>query len=201
MDRLGIVNKTFIKLGQLPITDLNDKDKRTVSILSIYESVRDTEQAAYRWTFCTKRTILKPLEVKIPETGETVEVKPEFGHEATYLLPDDFLRLISIENSGGANYSIEGRKLLYFKSDSLKVIMLAKQIREEVFPPAFVEAFSTRLAIELCEALQQDPSRKQGLLQEYALNLTVARKTDAIQRAHMPVPQGDWLGNRYDFIG
>ena len=196
MDRLGIINKAFIKLGQLPIPDLNDKDKRTVSILAIYESVRDTEQTSYRWTFCTKRMILKPLELKDPITGAIIEVPPLFGYAYQYLLPESFLRLIRIIGSNGSDYEIESGKLLMNRYELLKVIALCKETRESRFPPAFVEAFATKLAIELCETLQQDPSRKSGLMQEYLMHLSTAKKTDAIQRATIDLPDCDWLDVR-----
>ncbi|MGN1057810.1 MAG: hypothetical protein ACI4Q7_00450, partial [Candidatus Avelusimicrobium sp.] len=49
------------------------------------------------------------------------------------------------------------------------------------WPPFFVEALATRLAIETCERLKQDPQRKSGLWQEYELNIGRAKRANAIQ--------------------
>ena len=199
MDRLGIVNKALLKLGQTPVANLEDTDNRVVSILAIYESVRDTEQTSYRWTFCTKRFILEPIKVKDAE-GNVIVVAPKFGYKYQYLLPKGFLRLISIYEHTQTGYSIEGQRLLTNLEGPLKIIALCIEEHECNFPPAFVEAFSTKLAIEVCKRIEQDVAEKAQLMQEYLMALSIAKKTDAIQRATEKPVEGPWVDVRFSEV-
>lgn len=200
MDKLGIINKALLKLGQSPISSLDDKDNKTVCALALYDSVRDVEQTSFRWTFCTKRFVLEPLTMKSPDGLEVVHVKPAFGYEYQYLLPKGFLRLISIAGTKQMGYTIEGNSLLINNEGPLHIIALCIEQCEQKFPPAFVEVFATKLAIELCKRLEQDVRTKADLKQDYDYALMVAKKTDAIQRAVIPVPDGPWIDNRFTDI-
>ena len=194
MNRLGIVNKAFLKLAGSPVEDLSDQDNRVKSILAIYDSVRNTEQTSYRWTFCTKRFLLEKVTEEIE--GETVDVAPAFGYKYTYNLPLNFLRLIHIYDHAQMGYTIEGTKLLTNYDGPLKIIALCIEEEEEKFPPAFVEVFALKLAIELCPRIQQDTAIKAELWKEYFQALSIAKKTDAIQRAVEYVPDGEWVNIR-----
>lgn len=196
MDKLGIINKAFLKLGQAPIDSLDNKDNKTVCALALYDSVRDVEQTSFRWTFCTKRFILEPLALTSPDGLETVIVKPAFGYKYQYLLPKGFLRLISIVGARQMGYSIEGNCLLIDNEGPLHIVALCVEQCENKFPPAFVEVFATKLAIELCKRLEQDNRTKMDLKQDYDYALMIAKKTDAIQRAVIPAPDGPWIEDR-----
>ena len=194
MNRLNIINKAFLKLSGSPVANLSDQDNRVVSILAIYDSVRNTEQTSYRWTFCTKRFLLEKVTEEVE--GETVDVVPAFEYKYTYNLPLKFLRLIHIYGHDQVDYVIEGTKLLTNYDGPLKIIALCVEEEEEKFPPAFVEVFAIKLAIELCPRIQQDTSIKAELWKEYFQALSIAKKTDAIQRAVEYVPDGEWVNIR-----
>ena len=200
MNRLEIINKAFLKLGQSPVPSLEDTDDRTQCALAIYESVRNTEQTSYRWSFCTKRFILNAMTVTDDDNNPVI-VKPAFGYTYQYLLPKGFLRLIEIHGHRQMDYAIEGDRLLTNLEGPLNIIALCLEENEHKFPPAFVEAFATRLAIELCTRIKQDSTSKAQLQQEYLYNLSMAKKTDAIQRATMSTPDGSWIDIRMSEIG
>ena len=197
MDRLDIINKALLKIGQTPVKDLSDQDNKLACALAIYDSVRNTEQASYRWTFCTKRFSLKPLAIHNDETGEYTIVKPAFGYAYQYILPKGFLRLIEIYGHRQMDYTIEDGKLLTNTDGPLNIIALCEEDVDRKLPPAFVEVFACKLAIELTRRIQQDSSLKAELRQEYYYALSVAKKTDAIQRATDRIPDGDWVDVRF----
>ena len=180
MDRLGIINKALIKLGQQPVKSLNDPDnKNKILILNeLYESVRDTIQSSYRWTFCTTRFLL------IRDTDNP----PAFGWNSFFPFPDDFLRLISIEENK-FNHEIENNGILCNAKEpendtevSIKIKYIKIVEDEKKFSPAFCNAFATQLAREGCTNITQNEKLANKLTSEFFENISTAKKVDAIQR-------------------
>lgn len=191
--RLEIINKVNIKLGQSTIPTLNENDSKTTAILSIYDSVRNAEQASYRWAFCTTRTRI------LAELDEDSAIKhPVFGNENMYKIPDNFLRAIKINNRHvfDKEYCIENDYILYPGGAYIDLIFLKIVSEEAKWPPVFTEAFSSKLAYELCSKIKKDIANSNRLQSEYLYEIARARKVDAIQRIPENIPDGPWITNR-----
>lgn len=183
-----IVNRALLKLGQETVIDLTEDNERARAANALYNSVRDTLLSTYRWNFATKRAIL-----------EACELTPAFGFKYQYDLPSDFLRLISLPDApdnARDNYAIEQQHILTDYESPLKIIYTARVTRANLFPPYFIEAFSCRLAYELCDRLKQDVSRKNVLMQEYEMTIREAKKSNAIQLANISLPTSDYINVR-----
>lgn len=183
-----IVNRALLKLGQETVIDLTEDNERARAANALYNSVRDTLLSTYRWNFATKRAIL-----------EACELTPAFGFKYQYDLPSDFLRLISLPDApdnARDNYAIEQQHILTDYESPLKIIYTARVTRANLFPPYFIEAFSCRLAYELCDRLKQDVSRKNVLMQEYEMAIREAKKSNAIQLANISLPTSDYINVR-----
>ena len=180
-----IVNRALLKLGQETVIDLTEDNERARAANALYASVRDTLLSTYRWNFATKRAIL-----------EACDLTPAFGFKYQYDLPSDFLRLISLPdapNNARDNYAIEQQHILTDYESPLKIIYTSRVTRANLFPPYFIEAFSCRLAYEMCDRLKQDITRKNALMQEYELAIREAKKSNAIQLANISLPTSEYI--------
>ena len=189
MDRLAIVNKALIKLGQNPVKSLNDLDKKTLIVNEIYEYTRDILQSSYRWTFCTTRFVLERDD----------ENPPAFGWNSFFPFPEDFLRLISIVGNR-FEYEIENNGILCNMSDpsepdtkaSIKIKYLKKVEEDEKFSPAFCDALATQIARESCVSVTQNDKLANKLASEFFEKISTAKKVDAIQRPPIRQNPSEW---------
>lgn len=170
---LEIANKALLKLGQREIVSFDAAEENARTVKALYGTVRDYTLSVYRWAFALKRAVL-PRD----------EACPAFGFKYQYTLPADFLRLETIYNKpypGFDAYSIEGNKILTDVAAPLQIIYLSREQDQKRWPPYFVEAFTCRLALALCERIKQDPQRKQVLMQELELVMQDAKRSNALQ--------------------
>lgn len=184
--QLEMANKALLKLGQTPITNLDEDTPTARAVKLAYGSVLDYELSIYHWVFAVKR-------VALPKDQD----KPAFGYNNAYSLPADFLRLVGLEDlppQARDAYALEGNKILTNLEPPLKLTYITRDIGALSLPPYFVEVFTTRLAYELCEILKQDPQRKNTLLQEYQLGIRNAKRANAIQMPVLALQPTPWEG-------
>lgn len=192
MTDTDIINRALMKLGQDGIASLSEDNERARAAAAVYDSVRDSELAAYRWCFAAKRAAIAEC-----------EEKPPFGFARQFALPDDFLRLIALPDApenAADDYAIEGLHLLTDYPSPLKMLYIARISSPQFFPPPFAEALACRLAAELCERLTQDSQRKQLLMAEYAQAISTAKRCSAIQMAAQRPPEGIFIEARRGLI-
>lgn len=180
---LEIANKALAKLGLRAVSSLEEAEESARVAKALYGTVRDYELSVYRWAFALKRAAL----------AKDAD-KPAFGFKNQYSLPADFLRLEEVDGLRGERdaYAVEGNKILTDLPAPLQIIYLSRELNTVKWPPYFVEAFSCRLAYEMCERLKQDPSRKTLLMQEYQLVIQAAKRSNAIQMAVMAAEPTPW---------
>ena len=143
----------------------------------------DFELSIYQWAFAVKRTAVAAL-----------AEKPPFGFAYQYALPPDFLRLVEIDHprmSRPDAYALEADRILTDIPAPLKLRYISRVLTTIKYPPYFVQAFTCRLAYELCERLKQDPARKHTLLSEYTFIIRDAKRANAIQLPVQALPLTD----------
>ena len=67
---------------------------------------------------------------------------------------------------------------------------------EGLFPPLFVQAFSTKLAHDSCERITQSTTKKDSLLRLFDLTLNQAYLADAIDGSSDTMEESNWLSSR-----
>lgn len=145
--KVEIVNLALNKLGQRPISSMDENTTAARSALLVYDSVRRQVLQSYSWAFAVRSEKLS-LKASVP-----------VDYRYAFQLPADFLRAISLRSNVQTNHSndtpderkqyvIRGRELL---SNSPAVVLeyVADVTDESLFDSRFIEAFVLKLASEL----------------------------------------------------
>lgn len=148
-----IANMALAKIGAKQIASGYTIDTDTtpdgLQAALIYDQTRDALLRSFVWRFATGRAML-----------QMDSVVPSFGWEAQFILPQDFLRMISVyigevESPSQIDetlYAIEGNRLL--ADEETFGIRYIKRIEDvTLFDPLFVQVLILQLALQLLSAL------------------------------------------------
>ena len=168
---IGICSNALLKIGAEGITSFEDGTAEAEIAYSLYPLLRDGLLSAYPWSFA-----------KAQKTLPRLANVPAADYQYAYLLPNDFLRVISA-GSGSRGRGIEYRILenrLHTDAPDVTISYIFRP-HESAFPAFFCEALIARLAAEFCLPLTESTSRAEllGKLAEDAI--AKARLTDAQQ--------------------
>lgn len=194
---VDIVNRALTKLGTDRIASLADPAKAARSASACYEFVRDAVISEHNWHFARDRA-------QLPALAE----KPAFEWQWQYQLPVDCLRVIQagpwpgLDNAGyisgnRAAWSIEGQKLMTNLAPPLNLVYIRRVPDPGMYPPVFIEALASRLAVEMCEELTGANSKRQLAWDEYGRAVQQAKHLNAIQLPPQPVADDGWLAAHY----
>ena len=168
---IDICSKALLKLGAESITSFSEGTAEAEISASLYPLAKDGLLSSYPWSFAV-------AQARLPRLAEN----PLADYGNAYLLPTDFLRVISAGsgNQGrGINYRIFENKL---HTDMPEVnLTYIRQVKESEFPPFFVEALVAKLSAEICIPLTENNQRAEALLRQSEEVIRKARLTDSQQ--------------------
>lgn len=167
LDETAVCNMALAHLGANQIVDL-DTDNTVVAIKCrlLYAATRDDLLRLYPWRFAICR-------VALTEDDST----PAFHWDKQFVLPDDCLRVLSID--GWHNeYAIEGR-LLLTNTDSVNLVYIQQITDPTQFDSMFVKVLTLALAVALVMPLTQDKTLLSMVTQECGQALAAAKLADA----------------------
>lgn len=180
----SIINRSLIKLGADLINDINEVNSKNARIAAnIYSQVRKEMLRAHPWNFAIRRRILASL-----------TTTPAFGFGYEYQLPSDCLRIIRLRYSD-IPYKVEQGKILCDES-TLPLIYIADITDTEQWDPLFAEAYSTKLAAEMCLAVTGSASFVTELNRLYEQQLRGARLVDGQEDTADEIIYGTWIDER-----
>lgn len=176
-----IINGALTKLGANPITALTDGSLESERVSYVYDFVLKDLQRSYPWKFLIKRDEL--LEDATP---------PKWGYSARYPMPADSIRLLDIRSTNvDTGYAVRNLKvdawdlesgfILCDVSDNIYIRYLKHEPVVENWDDSFMQVMMTALALELCEAFTQDPTKKQQLTAELSRRLLQAASNDSFE--------------------
>lgn len=188
-----IVNRALSKIGQTRIISLDAPGKAAGTAKSMFDFVRDAELSAHNWNFAKDR-------IMIPAAAD----KPAFGWAHQYVIPSDCLRVLlagpwpQAVMSGyigwdTSQYTIEGTHILTNFGPALSLQYIRRIVDTGMYPAAFVEAFASKLAIELSQDITGDDSTKQTLWAEYDKAIHTAKAVNAISLPPVMVQDDSWM--------
>jgi len=193
-----ICNRAGILLGcEALITNISDNSKPARTFNALWNTVRKEELCKHYWGFSLSRTQLAAL-----------SSVPSWGFGASYQLPSDYLKMVQVNDvyaSPGlvdyrqyddSPYAIEGQTISCDYSAPLKIRYVSDIQDSGLFPPAFVGAFSARLAYLACYTITQSNQRQDACMQEYNLALAEARRSGAVEKPPQGIPDDSWLLGR-----
>lgn len=179
-----ICNRALVALGQEPILTLDDSTKSSRMCVMHYESTRDTLLRSYPWSFAIVRASLAEE-----------QAKPAFGFTRQFKLPQDCLRLVSINVQDG-DYEIENARVL--TDEPLVEIRYVSRVNDpNIMDPMFIQVLVYDLAVQLCYPITGSDSLMKTMYQRSDLALTQARHANAIETSTPKVIEGNWIPVRY----
>jgi hypothetical protein len=156
-DKVTIVNRALSLLGAEPITALTDNTPEAQIASRMYDESRKSILSEAPWTFALKRDELN-------QTTDTVEW---YENQENYIfqLPSDIIRIWRI-NADSVNWRIE-QEYLICDSDEVGILYVFDQTDTTKYSSAFVDAFSDKLAADMCYAIINSNTEAKMLLEKY----------------------------------
>jgi hypothetical protein len=180
-----VCNLALDILKQEPIANISDPTSGVESICARwYDPTRKAVLREHTWNFAIQRKVL------------TRVATPAWGFSDSYNLPNDYIRILSVETLDGTpiqNYEIESGKLLM---DGNGASVRLRYIFDVTLVPKFDSLFMMVLAIELarvmCYAITGSNDalpRIENLLRDYKVEGTT---TDGQERPPTVISNSKW---------
>jgi len=180
---VSICNLALSRIGHDEITSLAENNPAAKACSREYEVCRDTLLRAHTWNFAVRRVQLAQL-----------TTKPVFEYAREYHLPDDCLRVVSVDCV--EPYRIEGRKLLT-DAATVKIEYVARITDPTQFDVLFVDTLAYLIAARIAPRLMDNASMVRELYQAYEAMLREARYTDSLEGTVRNIDAGYWVESRY----
>jgi len=181
---VDICNSALYKLGAARINSLSDDTKAAKICNDQYDRLRKEVLRSHPWNFAITWVTLA-LTVNNPIADE---------YSAEFLLPADVLRILETDITDNVGWevgnNVDGNKVIFCSSDSLKIKYIKDLTNTTRFAPDFEEALAFRMAADMAYALVQSQSVQQSMFQYYNLALARAMSFDA-QEKGQDVVQAD----------
>lgn len=186
--KVDIVNLALALIGGKPILSFDDLNSKEATLArSTYDALRDDCLEAHPWRFATKRADL----VK----SATV---PDFGYSSAWDVPNDCLRVLSIEGTGpgGLSWVREGDLVLCDIDAPCEARYIWRNEDVITYSPSFIKTFSQRLQAEWAEAITRN-STVQKTQFELADKARLTAGANSGQEGTPPVLGADhWIDRR-----
>lgn len=181
---IDVCNRALDKLGQNPITSLDDGSTAAGLCDRNWPLVRDEVLREHPWNFAVKR------KSTAPETST-----PAWGFTYQHPLPTDCLKLLEVKDLSSGEYQVEDNRVLA-DSDTLYIRYIQQVTDPNTYDSLFINAVAARLAFELSEKLTQSNTKREMLWQEYLSALASARSADAKENPPVLLQEDDWISVR-----
>lgn len=193
MSKIEIINRALLKLGEPPVSSLNDAAfGRSYDI--IYNDVKSLLLSTYPWRFAVKVEHL--TKIYEPDAHKNVPFK--------YPLPTDCLLVTKVFGTKKAVCTDVRFKAMtsYEIADNCIVTAIAKGIAVEyvrvidddaVFPPLFREAVAAKMAAELAMRLKHSLQLKQAFENEFLTLIRQAELNNEIVKDTEEMPDNSWV--------
>lgn len=183
---IELVNRSLALLGIDSVTSLSDNTKVASTANILYDDTRAAVFRNHPWNCLIKRASL-PKDV----------TPPAYGYTNRFVIPSDYLRLLSIEDTGtfSASYQIENGFILS-DNDTMNIRYVSLETDVTKYDTLLVDALCARLAADLAQPLLQSTSAMQEMFNMYELKLKEARFVDAQENAQDSLETDYWLDSR-----
>lgn len=190
-----ICNIALRRIGSERITDLvRDTSTSAEVARDLYDEARRDLLNRHNWNFAIKRAQL---------TASATD--PAFGWDYAYILPDDFVRLVSVhphdDDDAGVEYRLEFQasddRVLLCNSNQVYIRYVFDCEDVNVMSAAFRDTFAMRLARDFAGALAKSASMIEVIGREYLRSLSHAKSIDAVEDFPEKMAEGSWVTARY----
>jgi len=197
-DKTDIVNLAFLQLGEETISDISADSPRANEARAVYDQMLDEVTAAgpqKGWKFAQEAVEI--------DVNAVDPINTKYGYR--YKLPSDHLRTVDI-SVGGISLTDWIRKGQYILTNQESATIVLDYVKRNTitgeYPPYFITALYTKIAIQLGFKRVQKKAFANDLLREYTL--VVMPKAIALDEQEVYVQEfsNSWAdaGNRTSTI-
>jgi len=192
-----ICNMALAKLGQRPISSLDDTSNQTARYCkTFYEQSKTAVLREYPWSFASINRELASVEV--PEGYE------KWGFAFGY--PSDCLQARRLHDGIGNDYPYE--VIIYRDGGGVDIKIIVTNLEvaylnysfnvnnNNLFDSQFVESFVLYLAKELAFPITKRSSVEKAMYERYLLSVPKAQNADAEEQSSIVSPENTWLEDR-----
>lgn len=187
--QVEICNLALIRGGQNKIAAIDENSKAADLLNGIWDMIIDEVLRDHTWNFAVRRA-----QVDAEDTA------PDWGFALEYLLPDDCLRVLSIDDDPEISYRVEGVSIFTDEDTpiNLKYIGRFGSDEEDIayFDVKFVNALAWRLLQEIAFALTASLKLVQLASQAYMMALSEAKTVDSQEDSGQDAGCGVWTDAR-----
>jgi hypothetical protein len=190
MSKIEIVNRALMKLGEPPVSSLNDMQFGK-SYEIIYDDIKELLLSSYPWRFS--------LEIK-----RLAMMEEKYGNKYMYKLPLDCLLLVRVLGGSRTNemeicldsfqtYEVVNNTIVSL-TDKGVVVEYVKNIDDDMmFTALFREAMAAKIAAELSMRIKHSISIKQMLENEFLTLIRQAELNNEIIKDTELMPDSSWV--------
>lgn len=171
-----IVNAALLRIGAQTISSFEENSTRARKVKLSYPQARRNIIRLHNWDCATKRVTLS-----------ATTTAPSFGYSKTINLPNDFLKVKSVNQS---SYTLEGSTILC-DSQSIELIYLFDNQNVKTWDATLAEAVILKLAGELAQSLASNVSLSERLKGELERHVRRARAVDSQQTPSQSLDLGE----------
>lgn len=168
----SVANRALQRLGSPRITSLDADTSSATELREAWGPVRQAELRTYRWKFALRRMLLP-----------AAATAPAWGFARAFPLPPNCCRVLQVGRYRQAQpaYEIEAGAVLTDAEAPLPVLIVIDEENVGRWDPAFAEAFSARLAYELCERLTGNAGKRKLAWEDYQDTIRTAKRAGALE--------------------
>jgi len=176
---IEICNSALTDLGEEAIASLADNTKAARLCNQRWAAVRDAVLRAHPWNCATAL-----VELAASATP------PAWKYSASYPLPTDCLRVLSVACGGAAlsTWEVQAGHVICDETGPLSIAYIRRLDDPRLFDPLLCETLSARLAATLAYPLTASTALGQAFWSLYADKLREARGVDAREASPIPAP-------------
>jgi hypothetical protein len=179
---VSISNLALSYLGHNTISSMDQGTEAARKCQLMLQPAIDATLRAYNWNCAAERATLAL-------SGST----PTFGWDFKYVIPNDCLRVIRMDEISYA-FKVEGRFLL--TNESPANILYIKRILVGEMDPLLTQAIAARLAMDLAFPLTNSNSLQDAMAKLYAFKMEEAISIDAQEGTPDDIETTTWLNER-----
>lgn len=187
MTTVDIANQAIQLCGaDTVLVTLDDVNKEARLCRNTYDVARRAVLQRHPWKFSIQRVLW----------DQNTSIVPAFEYTAAYPVPDDYIRLVSINDTYNGPWVREGRYILINGSGQLRVRYVRDEQTVELFDPLFIDALIAELAARIVYPLTQSNDRLEAIVEAAKTALKHAKRADAIEQSVIGIEANTFVDSR-----
>lgn len=184
---IEICNVALVRIGADMITSFDDANKAGRLCRLLYRPTLEGMLRAHVWNFSIRRA-------ELAANTNT----PVFGYTYEHPLPDDFMRLVLVDEDYGHRLetNADGQRVMLSDSETEDIEYVSYVSDPNLMDAAFRQALSLTLAVALCPAITENAAMTKILADEAREATALARTLDAQEGTPRDIEADYWVNAR-----